>query len=103
VHCVRARFVVVPAGPVETPRLGSWRSHLVLDLTNLLLDKLLRPGGPWCEGVTAAALSVYLSCTMLGNCCSKGCRADIRDVLSKRRNLAEVIHDNFCMKVRLKL
>lgn len=44
---------------VEVASLGGL-SHLVLNLANLLLDILLRPGGPWRKGGAIGAWSAYL-------------------------------------------
>lgn len=63
--------------------------RLVLDLADLLLDVLLRPGGPWRKGRPVAAWSAQ---TMSPLPRGRG----LRDVLSKRRNLAEILHDDVC-------
>jgi hypothetical protein len=44
------------------------QSHLVLDIADLLLDILLRPGSPRCEGSAAKAMSAYLELPPSNTC-----------------------------------
>jgi hypothetical protein len=72
-------------------------SHLVLDLANLLLDILLGPGSPRCEGSTVGAMSAYLELRIAKSLEERDQRsADVRDALSKSRDLSKVIHDDVC-------
>jgi hypothetical protein len=70
-----------------------WESHLVLDLTNLLLDILLSPGSPRSEGSTAEVMSAYLELHIARNPNNER-RATVRNALSKGRNLSKIVHDD---------
>jgi hypothetical protein len=70
-----------------------WESHLVLDLTNLLLDILLSPGSPRGEGSTAEVMSAYLELHIARNPNNER-RATVRNALSKGCNLSKIVHDD---------
>jgi hypothetical protein len=75
-------------------------SHLVLDLANLLLDILLGPSSPGCEGSTVEASSAYLELHAAKSSQERNRRgADVRDALSECCDLSKIFHGDVC-KVR---
>jgi len=73
--------------PAEAPE----SAHLVLDIADLLLDILLRPGSPGCERGTAKATSACLALRMAAHPLNNS-RPHVRDVLAKSRDFSKIVH-----------